>query len=73
MAVQSDGLTLVNATTREPLEAGQLVADFRGSVWTLTGGRAPQHAGSTGRVWLADGTRAGEFFPSVIGAEWVAA
>jgi hypothetical protein len=71
MAVQSDGLTLVNATTREPLEVGQLVADFRGGVWTLTGGRAPGHDGSTGRVWLNDGSRAGEFFPGVIGAEWV--
>lgn len=45
----------------------QTLTDFRGEVHTLTGGDAPHHANSTGKVY----TNRGEFYPSVIGCKWV--
>lgn len=36
----------------------------------LQGGKAPQHEGSTGRVYVKVGTRTHEVFPSVYGLVW---
>jgi len=53
---------------------GQEVTTFRGEKAILTGWREPQHAASSGRVYITiyeeDGTYNGEFFPGVIGAEF---
>ena len=49
-----------------PIKVGEVVASMRG-LHTVTGGRAPQHGGSTGRVW----TDKGEYFPSVVCARWI--
>jgi hypothetical protein len=64
-----DGRTyqLVTETEGTPLVVGQRVKGFRGT-YKVEGGRAPQHTGSTGKVW----TDKGEFFPSVVGAKWEA-
>ena len=50
-----------------PVSVGATLTSFRGDSATLTGGRPPQHAGSTGRVW----TTAGEYFPNVYGLKWI--
>ena len=60
--------TLVRQDTNLPVEPGDTVFDFRGEASILTGGRPPQHAGSTGRVWVDDGC---EYYPSVFGLTWV--
>ena len=52
----------------EPVPKNAKVASFRGEVHTITGGRAPQHAGSTGRVWCANGA---EYYPGVFDMKWV--
>ena len=62
---------LVSEKTREPMVEGAEVTTFRGEVFTLNGGRPPQHEGSTGRVWVQVGEAEVEYFPSVIGAKWV--
>ena len=51
------------------ISPGEQVETFRGTLVTVTGGRAPQKPGSTGKVW----TDAGEYFPGVVNAEWVPA
>jgi hypothetical protein len=64
-------MTLVDKETRKPLKQGQEVTTFRGDKGTLTGWRAPDNAGSSGRVWVDRGQGVQEYFPSVIGAEFI--
>lgn len=56
----------------QPVQVGDQVLTGKGEPCTVTGGRAPQHAGSTGRVWVkfTDGGAEREFFPSVINCAW---
>ena len=51
----------------KPVRLMTVHRDFRDRPVVVTGGTPPHKAGSTGRV----STDHGEFFPSVIGAEWV--
>lgn len=44
---------------------GAVVPGFRG-MYRIDGGRAPQHGGSSGRIW----TDRGEFFPDVADLHW---
>jgi hypothetical protein len=66
-------LRLVNTSTGKPLKLGDAVETFRGERAILLGIAEPHKPASTGRVYIQfDGTTyAREFFPSVIGAEWV--
>lgn len=52
---------------------GAQVKDFRGDAWVVTDWRAPQHEGSSGRVYLRGegGQGEREFFPGVINAKIV--
>ncbi len=50
-----------------PAARGQTYTDHRGHAHTLTGGRAPHHAASTGRIWTGEGR---EYFPQVLGLHW---
>lgn len=52
----------------EPVRKNAKAATFRGETYTIVGGRAPHHSGSTGRVYTAEGR---EFFPSVFDMKWV--
>jgi hypothetical protein len=63
------------STSGVPLVIGQRVETFRGEIGALLGWQEPRHAGSTGRVTVRlDGAEwVGEWYPSVIGAEWVEA
>ena len=60
--------TLVRQDTHLPVEPGDIVFHFRGDEFVLEGGLPPQHAGSTGRVYVEGG---GEYFPSVFGLIWM--
>jgi hypothetical protein len=64
--------TLVHAETKEPIPMGSLVK-LSGETVRATGGRAPHHSNSTGRVWVADvvSGHEAEYFPGVIDAQWV--
>lgn len=55
-----------------PATIGDIFITNRLESYELTGGRPPQHPGSTGRVWVreANGGFNREFFPSVIGLKW---
>ena len=66
-------MQLINTATREPLQLGDIVETFRGERAILLGMAEPHKPSSTGRVYIQlDDSRASrEFFPSVIGAEWV--
>jgi hypothetical protein len=57
-----------------PATIGDIYLTFRSESYQLTGGRPPQHPGSTGRVWVkaAKDAMEIEFFPSVIGLKWEA-
>ena len=59
-------LVLVHADTGAPVAVGDTVVDFRGNAMTITGGRAPHHEASTGRVY----TDGGEYFPGVANLAW---
>lgn len=64
-------MKLIETKTGRELKIGDAVTTFRGESAILKGMR-PGGVGSTGRVelQLAGAKGAGEFFPSVIGAEW---
>ena len=57
-----------------PARIGDIYLTNRLESYELTGGRPPQHPGSTGRVWVKESKEAPqiEFFPSVIGLKWEA-
>lgn len=67
---------LVNEQTYEEVCVGDVVHSFRDDekdiAWTVTGGRAPHKAGSTGRVYVRRVGETGDeqFFPSVFGLAW---
>ena len=65
---------LINTTTGEQINIGQIVTTFRGEQKILRNFRPPHKPSSTGRVGLdnLDGTFFGEYFPSVINASIVA-
>lgn len=52
---------------------GTQVVTFRGERCVLTGGRPPHKPASTGRVYVRfpGATGDAEFFPSVVGLEWI--
>ncbi len=52
----------------EPVLKDAKAATHHGVIYTIIGGRAPHHSGSTGRVWTADGR---EYFPGVFDMKWV--
>jgi hypothetical protein len=56
----------------EPAKIGHIYITNRLESFELVGGRPPQHAASTGRVWVKVATDALtlEFVPSVIGLRW---
>ena len=67
-------MQLINTTTRQPINTGAIVQDFHGTRWVLEGGRPPHKPSSTGFVWVRSVDGRGlsrEFYPSVIGAQWV--
>lgn len=67
-------MQLINLKTNKPVKTGEVVHDFRGKAAYVTGWQIPQHAGSTGRVYIQEMTDKrthGEYFPSVYNLEWV--
>jgi hypothetical protein len=54
-------------------QIGRFYPTFRGEMYQLVGGREPQHASSTGRVWVkvAQDATTLEFFPGVFELKWV--
>jgi hypothetical protein len=65
-------MKLVDAQGQDA-QIGSFYPTFRGEMYLLVGGREPQHAGSTGRVWVkvAQDATTIEFFPGVMGMKWV--
>ncbi len=68
-------MKLIRIADGVEIKPGDLVTTFRGEVAVLEDAREPQHSGSTGRVFVrfAGWPWCREFFPGVIGAEWVIA
>lgn len=67
-------MKLIDKRTNTEIKTGDIVRDFRGAAWVYEGGQPPHTENSTGKVWLHDLTEkrmTREFYPSVIGAEWV--
>lgn len=54
-------MILFNNTTNKPVKKGDILPSFRGEEYEITGWREPQHAGSTGRIFVKNG----EYFPGV--------
>lgn len=68
-------VVLVDATTGEAIAKGDERTLRDGTRVRITGGRAPRHAASTGRVHLEEMPERGgagrfERYPSVVGATW---
>jgi len=49
---------------------GDVLADFRGDVHTVTGGTAPHKESSTGSVYVRNKRGTDEFFPFFINCYW---
>jgi len=67
---------LIYTITNKPVREGDLVESRTQNFKVAPGiGRPPQHAGSTGRIWVQDLKTSEpigsiEFFPSVFDAQW---
>lgn len=72
--ITQDGWMLIDEVTGWPVQLGEVRTSFRGETWSIVGGRPPQHAASTGRVWVrpvgAESGRITEYFPDVMDAQW---
>lgn len=66
-------MRLIYSDTKQPARLGDQVQTFRGERAILLGIQEPHKPSSTGRVYIEfNGSGcAREFFPSVIGAEWI--
>ncbi len=62
-----DKMVLVEDITQKPILKGNLMKDFRGDLIIVNGGDAPHKPASSGRIQ----TNRGEFYPSIINAEWI--
>jgi hypothetical protein len=59
---------LIHLAEDMPVRKNATAFDFRGHAAVITGGRAPRHSGSTGKVWTSD---EGEYYPGVFGMKWI--
>jgi hypothetical protein len=50
----------------QPVQAGEILEDFRGNQSRVTGGQAPHKPSSTGKIY----TTAGNYYPSVFDCKW---
>ena len=66
-----DGWTLINRTTKEPLQEGELYKTFRGVHVMLAGGRVPNKKDKQGFVWVKTVYGSEEISASAINAEWI--
>ena len=63
---------LVKSDDGSEVVSGQRVQTFRGELVVVESFRDPQHAGSTGKVWVRNAIGSNmEFYPSVIGCKIV--
>lgn len=67
-------MKLIRESTGEPINVGDVAHSFSGDAAIITGWQEPQHAGSTGRVYVQEMNERRfhrEYFPSVYGLKWV--
>jgi hypothetical protein len=57
---------LATKAFRRPVSAGEILEDFRGDQYRVTGGQAPHKDSSSGKIY----TDAGNFYPTVFGCKW---
>ena len=73
MRIEKKGWALVYKYTGAIVVHNELIRDFRGEAWIVTGGNPPHHSASTGKIWATqlggEGTR--ELFPQVFELEWL--
>lgn len=50
----------------QPVKTGEILEDFRGDQFRVTGGQAPHKPSSTGRIY----TDAGHYYPTVFNCKW---
>jgi hypothetical protein len=61
-----DGLYALVDEKGRTISEGQKVKKY-----VVDGGRAPQHAGSSGRIWVVEGGRTREYFPGNVDLKWI--
>jgi hypothetical protein len=66
-----EGRLCVLKVGRRRLMIGDALSARDGDVWTVQGGRAPTHEGSSGRIYVTKAGIETEFFPHVFSAKWV--
>ena len=50
----------------QPVSAGEILEDFRGDQYRVTGGQAPHKPSSSGKIY----TDGGNYYPTVFGCQW---
>jgi hypothetical protein len=50
----------------QPVSIGEILEDFRGDQYRVTGGQAPHKPSSSGKIY----TDAGNYYPTVFGCKW---
>lgn len=69
-------MQLVHESTGIPVNAGEVVHDFRGKAAIVLSWSLPTHEGSTGRVLIKEMNESGftaEYYPSVYSLRWASA
>ena len=50
----------------QPIKLGEILEDFRGNYYRVTGGQAPHKPSSSGKIY----TDGGNYYPAVFGCQW---
>jgi hypothetical protein len=64
-------MKLINSRTKQEVKIGDMVTSFRGEQYEVLNWSKPQHAGSSGRMYVKGDLCQRELFPSVFNCEFV--
>lgn len=68
---RGDVQVLIRTTTNQCVARGDQARTSKGSLVTISGGRAPHKPSSTGKVWVTHfGGHMAEYYPRVVGCKW---
>lgn len=60
------GRTCTLTHNGQPVSPGEILEDFRGDHYRVTGGQAPHKPSSTGQIY----TDGGNYYPTVFNCQW---
>ena len=64
-------MKLINSITKQEIKIGDTVISFRGEKYEVRSWSEPQHAGSTGRMYVKNDQLDRSLYPAVFNCEFV--